>query len=65
MEFLDKHSIAIALFGCLLFSIGLHYKKEGKEIKMGSLGFATNLNWKGKTFFYIGLILFAQYIFLH
>ena len=58
MDYIYKYGILLAFFGCMLFSIGLHYKKEGKNIKFGfGFGFAQNLNWKGKTLFFVGLIL--------
>ena len=57
MDPLNKYSILIAFLGCLVFSLSLHYKKEGKEIIYGMFGFAAYLNWKGKTFFFLGLLM--------
>ena len=57
MDSLNKFSIVIAFIGCLLFSISLHYKKEGKEIIYGMFGCAANLNWKGKALFFLGLVM--------
>ena len=57
MDPLNKYSIVIAFIGCLLFSLSLHYKQEGKEIIYGMFGFAANLNWKGRALFFVGLIM--------
>lgn len=57
MDPLNKYSILIAFLGCLVFSLSLHYKKEGTEIIYGMFGFAANLNWKGKTLFFLGLLM--------
>ena len=43
--------------GCLLFSVSLHYKKEGQEIEYAMFGFAANLNWKGKSLYFISIII--------
>lgn len=57
MDPLNKYIILIAFLGCLVFSLSLHYKKEGTEIIYGMFGFAANLNWKGKTLFFLGLLM--------
>lgn len=58
MDYIGNYDILLAFLGCLLFSAGLHYKKEGENIKYGQpFGFAQNLNWKGTALFFVGLIL--------
>jgi hypothetical protein len=57
MDVINKYNIVLAFLGCLLFSVSLHYKKEGKEIEYGMFGFAANLNWKGKTLFFISVMM--------
>jgi len=57
MVYLSKYGILLAFVSCLLFSGGLHYKKEDEKIKYGlGIGFAENLNWKGRVLFFVGLI---------
>ena len=57
MDPLNKYSIVIAFLGCLLFSLSLHCRKEGKEMIYGMFGFAANLNWKGRALFFTGLFM--------
>ena len=57
MDPLNKYAIVIGFLGCLLFSLSLHYKKEGEEIAYGMFGFAANLNWKGKALFFLSLAM--------
>lgn len=59
MDPLNKYSIVIALLGCLLFSVSLHYREQSKTIEYGMFGFAANLNWKGKTLFFVSIIMFV------
>jgi len=40
-----------------LISLSLHFKKENKALEYGFFGWAENLTKKGKTFFFIGLVI--------
>ena len=57
MDPVNKYNIIVAFLGCLLFSVSLHYKKQGKEIEYSMFGYAANLNWKGKTLYFLGLAM--------
>lgn len=58
MDPLNKYSLVIALLACLLFSVSLHYRQEGKDVEYGMFGFAANLNWKGKAIFFVSIMMF-------
>ena len=57
---LNELGLGFIVLGLMLFSIGLHYKKDGEHIRYTApWGFAGHLKPKGKIMFYLGFLLAA------
>jgi len=58
IDILISFHIYFIVSGIMLFTIGMHYKKEGKDIKFKmNWGFTSNLNTRGKIITTIGTVL--------
>ncbi len=51
-------NLSLAVIGCCMFSVALHFRKPGEPLKYGPMfGLAENLTRDGKILFFLGLIL--------
>ena len=49
----------LAVIGCILFSVSLHYRQPDKPLEYGyRLGFAKNLTTGGRIMLFAGLLAF-------
>ncbi len=52
-------NLLLAVLGCILFSVSLHYRKPDKPLEYGyRLGFAKNLTLGGRIMLLTGLVAF-------
>jgi hypothetical protein len=65
MEFLKQSHLYILIIGVVITSASLHFKIENKDLKYGAfLGWAENLTFKGRIYFFCGVIIafFGAYL---
>jgi hypothetical protein len=56
MGFLKLFYLYFIIIGMFFMSISLHFKKS-KDLKFGFFGWAENLTFKGRIYFFIGIII--------
>ena len=58
MSEINQIDLGLIAFGCILFAVSLHLRKDGKKLEYNSgWGFAKNLTPTGKILFFVGLFM--------